>query len=64
VPDSGRHLSGRGVSEVEVVEEGLHAGLVIRFANVGIAPLGGVPEKGGIAQGRDCLPVPFTRVPR
>ncbi len=64
VPDSGRHLSGRGVSKVEVFKEDLHAGLVIQFANVGIAPLGGVPVEGGIAQGRGCLPVPFTRVPR
>ncbi len=64
VLDSGHNLSSRGVSKVEVVQEGLHVGLVIRFANVGVAPLGGVPIERGIAQGWDCLLVPFTRVPR
>ncbi len=28
VPESGRHLSGKGVSEIEVMKEGLHAGRV------------------------------------
>ncbi len=64
MPDSGRQLSGSGVSEVEVFKEDLHVRLVIRFANAGIAPLGGVPVEGCIAQGRGCLPVPFARVPR
>ncbi len=53
VPKSGRHLNGRGVSEVEVVKERFHAGRVVRFANVGVALLGSVPVEGGIAQGRD-----------
>jgi hypothetical protein len=49
VPESGCHLSGRGVSEVEVLKEGHHAGREVRFANVVVAPLGGVPVEGGIA---------------
>jgi hypothetical protein len=64
VPESGRHLNGRGVSKIEVMKEGLHAGRVSQFAYVGVALLGSVPVEGGIAQGRVWLPVPFTRVPR
>ncbi len=63
VPESGRHLSGRGVSNIKVLQEGFHVGRVGQFANVGVAPLGGVPVKGGITQGRVWLPMLFSRVP-
>jgi len=53
VPESGHHLSGRGVFEVEVLKEGHHAGHKVRFANVVVAPLGDVPVEGGITQGWD-----------
>jgi hypothetical protein len=49
VPESGCHLSGGSVSEIEVLQEGLNAGRVSRFADVGVAPLGGVLVKGRIA---------------
>jgi hypothetical protein len=62
--ESGCHLSGRDVSEVEVVHKELHAGRVGQFAYVGVALLGGVPIEGGIAQGWVWLLVPFPRVPR
>jgi hypothetical protein len=52
MPESGRHLSGRGVSEVEILKEGHHAGREVRFANVVVAPLGSVPVERGIAQGQ------------
>ncbi len=61
---SNRHLSGRGVPKVEVKKEGLHVGCVVQFAYVGVTPLGDVFVEGGVAQGRDWQPVPFSGVPR
>jgi hypothetical protein len=63
MPDSGRQLSRKGVSQVKAFGEGGHARRMRVFADVGVSPFCRVPKKGGVAQGWAGLPVPFPRIP-
>ncbi len=63
VPDSGDHLGGCGVLEVEALYEGEHVGGAGCFSGIFVSPFGGVAEEGCIHQRWVGLPVPFAWVP-
>jgi hypothetical protein len=48
VPDSGDHLGGSGVLEVEIFDEEKHVGGVPHLPSVFVTPFGGVAKKGGV----------------
>ncbi len=63
VPDPSHDLSGRGIAEVQTLDEVDDPGGVVRFSGVLVAPLRGVPEERCVPKFVRLLPVPVAGVP-
>ncbi len=59
MPDSGNHLGGSRVPEVESLNEGEHVGGVPCFPDVFVSPFGDVAKKGGVPERWGGLPMPL-----